>query len=81
MSMVENKTTNLDKLKPGQECKLIDVHLTGANGQRLMDMGFMPGVKIKVLRNAPLTDPVELEIRGYNVSIRHAEARYIEVSL
>lgn len=77
--MVENETKNLDKLKPGQECELVDVHLSGADGQRLMDMGFMPGIQIKVLRNAPLTDPVELEIRGYNVSLRHSEAKYIEV--
>lgn len=78
---MSDETMNLDKLKPGQECKLVDVHLSGADGQRLMDMGFMPGIQIKVLRNAPLTDPVELEIRGYNVSLRHSEAKYIEVIL
>jgi len=72
---------NLDELKPGQKCNVVDIHLAGVNGQRLMDMGFIPGVEITVVRNAPLIDPVELEIRGYNISIRHAEARYIEVSL
>jgi ferrous iron transport protein A len=44
-------------------------------------MGFIPGVEIEVLRNAPLIDPVELEIRGYNVSIRHSDAKYIEVNV
>jgi ferrous iron transport protein A len=79
--MDKNEILRLDQLKPGQSCRLIDVHLTGADGQRLMDMGFIPDVEIKVLRNAPLVDPVELEIRGYNVSLRHSEARYVEVNL
>ncbi|MCC7574969.1 ferrous iron transport protein A [Candidatus Woesearchaeota archaeon] len=70
----------LDQLKPGQQCKLVDIDLEGATGQRLLDMGFIPGVEIKVIRNAPLVDPVELEVRGYYVSIRHAEAKHIEVS-
>jgi len=77
----KDKVINLDKLKPGQRCSIIDVHLGGINGQRLMDLGFIPGIEVTVVRNAPLVDPVELEIRGYNVSIRHTEARYIEVSL
>ncbi|KQC12024.1 MAG: iron transporter FeoA [Candidatus Cloacimonas sp. SDB] len=79
--MDKNEILRLDQLKPGQRCKLIDVNLTGADGQRLMDMGFIPDVEIKVIRNAPLVDPVELEIRGYNVSLRHSEARYVEVNL
>jgi ferrous iron transport protein A len=73
--------TNLDKLKPGQKCKVIDIKLGGANGQRLMDMGFIPGAEIDVIRNAPLVDPVELKVRGFNVSIRHQEAKHIEVDL
>lgn len=77
----KEKTINLDELKPGQECRLVDVNIGGANGQRLMNMGFIPGVRIKVVRNAPLVDPVELMIKGYNISIRHSEAKYIEVSL
>ena len=44
-----------------------------------MDMGFMPGTKVEVVRNAPLVDPVDLLIRGYHVSIRHAEAKGVEV--
>ena len=79
--MVDNSVMRLNSLKPGQKCRLLDVKLSGANGQRLMDMGFMPGVEIEVIRNAPLVDPVELEIRGYNVSLRHAEAKHIEVTL
>ncbi|MDL1971799.1 MAG: ferrous iron transport protein A [Deltaproteobacteria bacterium] len=69
----------LDEIKPGQECRIIRVNIGGATGQRLMDMGFIPGTKVKVVRNAPLIDPVEFSIRGYYVSLRHSEARGIEV--
>jgi ferrous iron transport protein A len=69
----------LDEIKPGQECRIIDVNLDGATGQRLMDMGFIPGTKVKVVRNAPLIDPVDLMLRGYHVSIRHHEAKGVKV--
>ncbi len=44
-----------------------------------MDLGFHPGVQAKVLRNAPLYDPVEIMINGSLLSIRHEEARQVEV--
>jgi ferrous iron transport protein A len=69
----------LDDIKPGFECRVMDVNLDGSTGQRLMDMGFMPGTKVKVVCNAPLIDPVNLQLRGYNVSIRHNEAKGVEV--
>ena len=69
----------LDEIRPGQRCRIVRQNLGGATGQRLMDMGFMPGTKVKVIRNAPLVDPVDLLIRGYHVSIRHAEAKGVEV--
>lgn len=69
----------LDEIRPGQGCRIIKVNIGGVTGQRLMDMGFMPGTKIKVVRNAPLVDPVDFSIRGYHVSLRHSEARGIEV--
>jgi ferrous iron transport protein A len=69
----------LDEIRPGQECRIVRQNLGGATGQRLMDMGFMPGTKVEVIRNAPLVDPVDLLLRGYHVSIRHAEAKGVEV--
>ncbi len=48
-------------------------------GQRLMDMGIFPGLELKVVRNAPLEDPMEIELGGYFVSLRHDEARFVEV--
>ncbi len=70
----------LNELKPHQECRVVEVKVEGVVGQRLSDMGFIPGTRIKVIRNAPLVDPVDLLIRGYHVSIRHSEAKEIEVA-
>ncbi|NDV19051.1 iron transporter FeoA [Pseudodesulfovibrio sp. JC047] len=69
----------LDELKPGISCVMKDLTAEGALCQRLMDLGFFPGAEIEVVRNAPLVDPVELQLDGYHVSIRHNEARVIEV--
>lgn len=69
----------LDELEPGKSCVMTDLTAGGALGQRLMDLGFYPGAEIRIVRNAPLVDPVELQLDGYNVSIRHNEARAIEV--
>ena len=71
----------LDEVKVGQECSVVDVLADGVLGQRLLDMGFVSGTQIKVIRNAPLVDPVEISIKGYFLSLRHAEAKAIEVVL
>ena len=69
----------LDDLRPGSECLVKRLHAQDKLGQRLMDMGVYPGLKMKVIRNAPLEDPMELELDGYYLSIRHAEAMFVEV--
>ncbi len=69
----------LDEIKPGQECEIVDVIADGILGQRLLDMGFIPGTRIRVIRNAPLIDPVQLELKGYHISLRHSEAKKVEV--
>ncbi len=71
----------LDEIKPDQECEIVDITSEGIMGQRLLDMGFIPGTRIKVIRNAPLVDPVEFELKGYHISLRHSEAKQVEVSL
>lgn len=71
----------LDQLTPGQECRVSDVSLEGAELQRLLDMGFIEGTLIKVIRNAPLLDPLDIEIRGYLVAIRRNEAMGVEVQI
>ena len=72
---------SLDELKPGQECRIVEVNVGGVTGGRLGDMGFIRGTRIKVVRNAPLVDPVDLLLRGYHVSMRHSEAKDIEIEL
>ncbi len=69
----------LDEITPGVSCIMTGLTAEGALGQRLMDLGFCPGAEIRIVRNAPLVDPVELELDGYHVSIRHEEARHVEV--
>jgi ferrous iron transport protein A len=69
----------LDEVTPDQECEVIDVITEDIIGQRLLDMGFIPGVRVRVVRNAPLVDPVEFLVKGYHISLRHSEAKKIEV--
>ncbi len=71
----------LDEVKRDQECEIVDVTSEGIMGQRLLDMGFIPGTRIKVIRNAPLVDPVEFLLKGYHISLRHSEAKKVEVNL
>jgi len=70
---------SLDEIRPGERCRIKRIMASGLLGQRLLDMGFIPGVEIEVIRNAPLIDPVEIRLGEYQVSIRHDEARYVEV--
>ena len=66
-------------LKKGQSGRIIKNGAKGAIKQRFMDMGITKGVTVKVIKVAPLGDPIELEIRGYNLSIRKSDAKQIEV--
>ncbi len=70
---------SLDEIRPGERCRIKRIMASGLLGQRLLDMGFIPGVEIEVIRNAPFIDPVEVRLGEYQVSIRHDEARYVEV--
>lgn len=69
----------LNQLKPGSRCRITRLSVRDRLGQRLMDMGIYPGLHLRVVRNAPLEDPMEVEIGGSFVSLRHAEARFVEV--
>jgi ferrous iron transport protein B len=70
---------NLSKLKDNQTGVIVKVRGYGAFRKRILEMGFVKGRLVKVIRNAPLKDPVQYEIMGYNVSLRRSEARLIEV--
>ncbi len=69
----------LDQMKPGSGGRIRRLSVRDKLAQRLMDMGIYPGQQLKVLRNAPLEDPMEVELDGYFVSLRHEEARFVEV--
>ena len=72
-------TTNLREVKVGQTCTVKKLHGEGAVKRRIMDMGLTKGVEVYVRKVAPLGDPMELTVRGYELSIRKADAEMIEV--
>lgn len=74
-------TTNLREVKIGSTCKVIRLHGEGAVKRRIMDMGITKGVEVYVRKVAPLGDPMELTVRGYELSLRKADAELIEVEL
>ncbi len=63
----------------GGNCKVVKLHGEGAVKRRIMDMGITKGVGIHVRKVAPLGDPVEVTVRGYELSLRKADAEMIEV--
>ena len=69
----------LDQMKPGGQGRIKKISARDRLGRRLIDMGGYPGTLLKVVRNAPLQDPMEVELDGYFVSLRHDEARFVEV--
>lgn len=69
----------LNNIKVGSSAIVIGIALTGPLKRRLIDMGITPGVKIKIKKFAPLGDPIEIELRGYELSIRRSEAKNIFV--
>jgi len=77
----KEQVMTLDQMKPGDECVIKKLSAIDKLGQRLLDMGVYPGLSVKVIRNAPLNDPMELDLDGNFVSLRHDEARFVEVTL
>ncbi len=63
----------------GSTVKVVKLHGEGAVKRRIMDMGITKGVEVYVRKLAPLGDPVEVNVRGYELSIRKADAEMIEV--
>jgi ferrous iron transport protein A len=71
--------TELGKLPVGARAVVRRVKCARPVARRLLEMGLLPGTEVKVVRVAPLGDPIELALRGYALSIRRAEALGIEV--
>ncbi len=70
---------NLREVPVGGNAKVVRIHGEGAVKRRIMDMGITKGVEIHVRKVAPLGDPIEITVRGYELSLRKADAENIEV--
>ena len=69
----------LRQAKIGDTVKVVKLHGEGAVKRRIMDMGITKGVEVYVCKVAPLGDPIEVTVRGYELSLRKADADMIEV--
>ena len=78
--MSSNGSLTLAVLPIGDEAKVKNIHGNNAITKRLMEMGIVPGVLIKVVKTAPFGCPIEIRVRGYKLAMRRAEAEAIEIS-
>ena len=69
----------LKQARVGDTLKVVKLHGEGAVKRRIMDMGLTKGVEVYIRKVAPLGDPIEVTVRGYELSIRKADAEMIEV--
>lgn len=69
----------LKEIKPGQSVSVVKLTGEGALKRRIMDMGITKGVQVLVRKVAPLGDPIEVNVRGYELSLRKSEAENIVV--
>ena len=69
----------LKEVKIGEAARIVKLHGEGAVKRRIMDMGITKGVEVFIRKVAPLGDPIEVTVRGYELSLRKADAEMIEV--
>ena len=69
----------LKDIKIGETATIVKLHGEGAVKRRIMDMGITKGVEIYIRKVAPLGDPIEINLRGYELSLRKADAEMVEV--
>jgi ferrous iron transport protein A len=69
----------LDELKPGQSGRITTIGVVGPLRRRLMDMGVLVGEEVKVIKVAPMGDPLEVALKSYRLSLRRSEAQGINV--
>lgn len=79
MESQSDKKTTLAELKVGAEGKVLSVVGNTPVTRRLMEMGVVPGVSVRVVKVAPFGDPIEIRVRNYNLALRRAEAQSIEI--
>lgn len=71
----------LRESRVGDTVRVVKLHGEGAVKRRIMDMGLTKGVDVQIRKVAPLGDPIEVTVRGYELSIRKADAEMIEVEI
>jgi Fe2+ transport system protein FeoA len=71
----------LNQLRPGERATIVKVGGERAVRRRILDMGVVKGAEIEAVRAAPLGDPIEFLIKGYNLSLRKSEAQQIQVEV
>lgn len=71
----------LKEMKVGETATVVKLHGEGAVKRRIMDMGITKGVEVHIRKVAPLGDPIEVNVRGYELSLRKADAEMIEVAI
>ena len=69
----------LSQVKVGETARVVKLHGEGALKRRIMDMGITKGVELYISKVAPLGDPLEIAVRGYELSLRRADAEMVEV--
>ncbi len=77
--MASAPDVKLSELAAGAAAVLRSMPAAGAAFVRLREMGLLPGTRIKLVRRAPLGDPIEIEVRGYHLSLRRVEAEHVIV--
>jgi ferrous iron transport protein A len=70
---------SLDALEAGRQARVAAVRGSGAVARRLMEMGVVPGAPIRVIKAAPLGDPLEIRVRNYHLALRRSEAQTVSV--
>ena len=76
---MENNYLSLADIHTGEECVVLKVHGHGSFRNRIVEMGFVKGEIVTVIKNAPLHDPIEYKLMDAHISLRRSEARLIEV--
>jgi len=71
----------LNEIKPKSRCRIINILGSGDAFRRLLDMGCVKGAEVKVIKVAPLGDPIDITVKGYHLSLRKEEAKDIEVEI
>lgn len=79
-AVAEKNWLSLDQLAVGESATVVSIHGQGAVKRRLMDMGLTRGVTLHLRKAAPLGDPIEITLRGYELSLRKSEAQLVLVA-